>query len=308
MVKIIESYAGNTEQVRQLRAQINTALEKYDTVKVKLWQPGIMYQQDGNWLTVIDFINEWQGKPVIFYGNLVPLRDTVCEFYYTNDMFISDHRLYENDNMCKSLIKKLKKIDDRRKYHWDFLFGQHKPLKDELYKKLLMHSIESQVFHTYFKHNPKDGIWSHGYLPKTHSAETIDGNENPYDNSVRHSDLIDLEIYNQSYYSAVIETVIHNDFAMFSEKEAKPIMAGRPFVILGARHQLQAFRSLGFKTFASVIDESYDDIEDCYERFDAILNSMEKLTKENPIEVYRKLNPVLEHNKKHFLENNWTKV
>lgn len=308
MAKIIESFAGNTVQVIQLRDQIQKALEHNDSVKVKMWQPGIMYQQDENWLTVIDFINEWKDKPVIFYSNLVPLRDIECAFHYTNDMFISDHRLYHNNQLCRSLLDQLHPIENVRKYHWDFLFGQHKPLKDELYEKLVSHPVESRVFHTYFKHNPKDGTWSHGYVPRNHSAETIDGKQNPYQNSVRYSDLIDVEIYNQSYYSAVIETVIHNDFAMFSEKEAKPIMAKRPFVIMGARSQLRAFRSLGFKTFASVIDESYDDIEDCYARFDAVLNSMEKLTKENPVDVYRTLNSVLEHNKKHFLENNWATV
>lgn len=308
MTKIIESYAGNTEQVLELRNQINTALKNQDLVKVKLWQPGIMYQQDNKWMTVIDFINEWQDRPVVFYSNLVPLRKASCEFHYTNDMFISGHKLYEDNKLCKSLLQQLTPIENDRRYHWDFLFGQHKPLKDELYEKLLSHPIETRVFHTYFKHNPKDGIWSHGHVPKNHSAETIDGNENPYDNPVRHSDLIDLEIYNNSYYSVAIETVIHNDFAMFSEKEAKPIMAKRPFVVMGAKHQMKAFRSLGFKTFSPIIDESYDEIEDAEERFEAIMLCMQKLCEQNPKAVYRKLEHVLEHNKKHFIETRWPNV
>lgn len=308
MIKIIESFAGDTVQVIELREKINDALANNNLVKVKLWQPGIMYEEDNNWLTVINFINEWKGKPVIFYSNLVPLRELQCEFHYTNDMFISGHELYKQNALCRNLLDALKPIDNDRRYHWDFLFGQHKPLKDELYPKLLAHTVAPKVFHTYFKNNPVDGVWSHGHVPKNHSAETIDGNEDAFDNPVRHSDLIDVEIYNQTYYSAVIETVIHNDFAMFSEKEAKPIMAGRPFVILGAQHQLRAFRSLGFQTFSDVIDESYDGIEDRYERFDALLDSMQKLTEKDPVEVYNTLKPVLEHNRKHFLEHNWTRV
>lgn len=307
MTKIIHSFAGNTEEVIRLRKEIYQGLQT-DTVKVKLWQPGIMYQEDDKWLTVIDFINEWKDKPVIFYSNLVPLRGLECKFYYTNDMFICGHNLYNDNVLCSKLLEKLTPINTDRQFYWEFLFGQHKPLKDELYKKLLEHTVEPKVFHTYFKNNPNDGVWSNGFKPKKHSAETIDGGENAFDNPVRHSDLIDTEIYNQSYYSAVIETVIHNDFAMFSEKEAKPIMAQRPFVIFGARHQLRAFRSLGFETFEKVIDESYDEIEDCFKRFDAVLHSMEQLTKKNPIEVYQILKPVLEHNKKHFLENKWTKI
>ena len=181
-------------------------------------------------------------------------------------------------------------------------------MKNELYQKLLNHSVSDKTLHVYFGKDPSKGIWSNGSIPKTHTAETIDGNENAFVNPVRHSDLIDVEIYNQTYYSAVIETVIHNDFAMFSEKEAKPIMARRPFVIMGARHQLRAFRSLGFETFSPVIDESYDDIEDCLERFDSMLDAMEKLCKIDPVEVYKKLLPVIDHNKKHFLENKWTRI
>jgi hypothetical protein len=307
MPKIIESYAGNTEEVIRLRKEIKQALET-STVKVKLWQPGIMYQEDDKWLTVIDFINEWRGKPVVFYSNFIPLRDLECEFHYTNDMFISGHTLYNDNSLCKELLEKLNPVNISRPFQWEFLFGQHKPLKDELYKKLLEHTVESRVLHTYFKNNTANGIWSHGFKPQNHSAETIDGKENAFNNPVRYSDLIDTRIYNQSYYSAVIETVIHNDFAMFSEKEAKPIMAQRPFVIFGARHQLKAFKSLGFKTFENVIDESYDNVEDRYERFDAVLHSMEQLTKFNPVDVYEILKPVLEHNKKHFLNNSWTKI
>ena len=103
----------------------------------------------------------------------------------------------------------------------------------------------------------------------------------------------------------MIETTIHNDFAMFSEKEAKPIVAKRPFVVFGACGQLEAFRSLGFKTFDSVVDESYDLIEDKETRWHKALDSMLLLTEEDPKEVYRKLQEVLIHNKDHFENTEW---
>jgi hypothetical protein len=87
---------------------------------------------------------------------------------------------------------------------------------------------------------------------------------------------------------------------MFSGKEAKPIVAKRPFVIFGACGQLEAFRSLGFKTFDAVIDESYDLIKEKQERWQKALDSMFELTKSDPRDVYKKLADVLDHNKKHF--------
>ncbi len=102
-------------------------------------------------------------------------------------------------------------------------------------------------------------------------------------------------------------TTIHNDFAMFSEKEAKPIVAQRPFIIFGACRQLEAFKSLGFKTFDSVIDESYDTIEDKVTRWNKALDSMLSLTEKDPIRVYESLKYSLEHNKKHFEDSEWNR-
>jgi len=301
--KKIESFTGDTAEVTRLRREINSALDHGHTVKVKLWQPGIMYQQDGQWLSVINFINEWAGQDVQFFSNLVPLRETTSVLTYTNDMFISGHRLYLEDDLCRSLRKKLvKDVSSPRKYHWDLLLGQHRPFKDQLYDQIKQHEVVDKCFLTYM---PKGQcVWSHGHVPKQHTAETIgDSFANP-----RISDLIDPEIYNQTYYSCVVETVNHPDFAMFSEKFAKPIMARRPFVVFGSPRHLEAFRSLGFKTFNSVMDENYDLIDDRDERFQAVLDTMNALSTMDAKEVYDKLHDVLQHNFDHFLDTNWAKI
>ena len=103
----------------------------------------------------------------------------------------------------------------------------------------------------------------------------------------------------------MVETVISPKFAMFSEKQAKPMVAGRPFVIFGSPGHLKAFRKLGFKSFAPVIDESYDDEPDMSKRFSMVLDSMQKLAQQNPFDVYDKLKDILIHNKLHFENNNW---
>ena len=90
---------------------------------------------------------------------------------------------------------------------------------------------------------------------------------------------------------------------LFRSKEAKPIVAKRPFVIFGTAGQLKAFKQLGYKTFDLVIDESYDDIEDKETRWHKALDSMSKLSLQDPLRVYERLKPILEHNKKHFESN-----
>ena len=36
------------------------------------------------------------------------------------------------------------------------------------------------------------------------------------------------------------------------------MMSSKPFIVLGSKHFLKNLRSIGFKTFHPVIDESYD--------------------------------------------------
>ena len=98
---------------------------------------------------------------------------------------------------------------------------------------------------------------------------------------------------------------MHEDFCVFTEKTAKPIIAKRPFVVFGSVGQLRALRGLGFKTFSPVIDEDYDMITNDRDRFKKVLDSMLELSGQDPFVVYEKLKEVLDHNKKHFEENDW---
>ena len=73
-------------------------------------------------------------------------------------------------------------------------------------------------------------------------------------------------------------------------------MAGRPFIMLGGANYLKQLRRLGFKTFAPVIDESYDEITDFETRILKAFDSFKTLAKQDPGEITKKLLPVLQHN------------
>ena len=275
-MKHINSTAGNSNEVLVLRQQIIEALQDPDHVKVTLLQPGIMYQDDNEWKTVVDFMNEWEGKPVSFQSNLVPLKECKTQFDYSNDMFFTGPKLYKENKMCKGLLTKLlptyQKTVDKQ---WDLLLGEASDNKDWLYETIKNHPVLDKTFLTYFGKDTTKGYWGKDVVrPKKHTAETLGPLGNRFNTRIRCSDLLDPAIYNMTHYTAMIETTIHNDFAMFSEKEAKPIVAKRPFVIFGSCRQLEAFRSLGFMSFAPVIDESYDLIEDKHERWHKALDSM----------------------------------
>tara|TARA_B100001093_G_scaffold289767_1_gene276725 strand:- start:682 stop:1641 length:960 start_codon:yes stop_codon:yes gene_type:complete len=307
MESILTDNQGNTESINILRGKIQTELDKGNSVLVKLFQPGVMYQLAEQWLTVIDFMNEWEGKSVRFLSNLVPLKDCKVKFDYSNDMFFTGPNLYKENKMCVGLLDKLLPVDSKTAdKKWDLLLGETNDNKDWLHEKIQKHPVLEKTFLTYFGKDTNKGYWSDDVVrPKKHTAETLGPLANRFNTQIRCSDLIDPAIYNTTHYTAMIETTIHNDFAMFSEKEAKPIISKRPFVIFGACGQLKAFRSLGFKTFDPVIDESYDLIEDKHERWTKVLDTMLQLADMDHVEVYNKLKAILNYNKDHFENNKW---
>lgn len=63
-----------------------------------------------------------------------------------------------------------------------------------------------------------------------------------------------------------------------SEKTFRSILYKKPFIRLGMPGSLNILKQWGFKTFDGILfDESYDEIDDCYERVENILIQVEQL-------------------------------
>jgi hypothetical protein len=113
------------------------------------------------------------------------------------------------------------------------------------------------------------------------------------------------KIYAKTWYSAVCETVNTGTAFFMAEKITKVILARRVFVLFGASLYLQRLQDLGFETFGSIIDESYDSMSTVdTQRYQQAFNQMLSLSYQDPVKVYNKIKPVLDHNYNH-LEQLW---
>lgn len=298
--------SSGIEVVKKFRNLINNDYKNYDQIIVNLLEPGIVYSEYNKNFSFIDLIKENIDKNIIYYGCNYSNMSKKLPLQFVNYMFHYGPTLYKTDTVCINLLKNCIPFDKKSKKikKWDFLMGGKKEIKDRLFENIRSHDIFTEIFLTYYREDVKTGHWSNFVrIPKNHTAETID---DKFGSLIRYSDLIDPEIYNQTFFTALIETVCDNkDFCVFTEKTAKPIIAKRPFVVFGSPGQLKALQNLGFKTFSPIIDESYDlEINDQL-RFKKVLDSMHELTHKDPLYVYGKLKEILEHNKKHFEETNW---
>ena len=88
---------------------------------------------------------------------------------------------------------------------------------------------------------------------------------------------LETDLYQKTWFTAVMETDMWRRPFRITEKPLKPLVNFHPFVIFGNPGSLALLRAFGFQTFGSVLDESYDGERDPRKRFDRVYNEVRKL-------------------------------
>ena len=114
------------------------------------------------------------------------------------------------------------------------------------------------------------------------------------------SPFIPWEIYRRTNYSVLCETLGMGETFFMSEKAAKVLFGKRVFVAFAAQHYLKYLKQLGFQTFETVIDETYDNEPDYLKRYRQAFKQIQYLDTCNSTQLFEKLNPILEHNHHHL--------
>lgn len=101
-------------------------------------------------------------------------------------------------------------------------------------------------------------------------------------------------------FSLVGETSM--DVPYVTEKTYRCFFFKQPFIAYGAKGQNKEILNYGFKLFDNIIDYSFDDEPVHTKRFELLLNQLEKFKNENFNDIYKKVEPILEHNRKRVYE------
>ncbi len=102
------------------------------------------------------------------------------------------------------------------------------------------------------------------------------------------------------------ETVYFGRRLHITEKTFKAIALEMPFVLVAPAHSLEYMRSYGFKTFAGIFDESYDEETDDIKRVEKVtklLKDLDNLSVAERQQIHRACLPIVEHNFEHFYGN-----
>lgn len=255
----------------------------------------------------VDFIRRYDRSKICWFlcGSLTPqlLNSRTYKFL---DWFTTSVHFYKN--VRPSTLYDLRPYDVKP-LMFDALLGREKPHRTLSYNYIKEHGLDQQAVVTYLTRSfsGDDGtdfnqvtdqswIWQSegldGYLQARWTVEQV----KYYGHNMSLSQVMPLDVYNQTAYSLVCETNYNNDFVFYTEKTVKPILARRLFIPISHQYHLARLQELGFKTFHGIIDESFDEIEDYGQRHCAALEQLHWLCRQDQVSILERVKPIADHN------------
>jgi hypothetical protein len=260
---------------------------------------------------VIDCIRKFDRYGIAYYiAGFLDFQLEKANVNFWPDWFIRTICFYKEHK--PSLLFKLNPYQVKP-YTFDALLGQYRPNRTVAYDFIKKNNLNGIA--TYLNGSDglgtndsewlweSDGIENFEEVKKSHSS-SVKIKYYGYDNKpLTISQVIPIGIYNQSAYSLVCETSTNLRF--ITEKTVKPILARRLFITLGGQFHLEGLRSLGFKTFGSIIDESYDSIENQTLRVHSALEQLKWLCEQDQQDILNRCKDIVDHNFDLMYGKNW---
>ena len=227
--------------------------------------------------------------------------------------------------------KKTQEIFDRRHKPYKFLFlnGRARPHRKYLYERFRRRNLLESSLYTMLDAKPtvvrhfdlvEDGINVMATpselrrLPDCYEvARYRDPTFGPItDRTYLKQELFRLEwgeiyleprAYIDTYFSLVTETVCAESMYSFrTEKIAKPLAMGHPFIVASTPGFYRDLQNLGFRTFGHVINESFDTIDNAQDRMDRIVDIVTDLCSQDLDSFLSACEDVCKYNQQHLAE------
>lgn len=217
---------------------------------------------------------------------------------------------------------------------YDFLFlnGRSRPHRKYLWEQLKRRSLLDRSLWTMLDSRPIHRGWQHPFtlrendvdimstttplqrLPREYEVEqfrdTVIG-KGPLERTFVKSDLFNglwgeiylvPEVYRDTYFSLVTETVFDYPYSFRTEKIAKELVMGHPWICATSPGFYRDIRNLGFKTFGHLIDESFDSIANHQDRMDRIIDIVGDLCNNSLSSFLAAAREVCKYNQQHLIE------
>ena len=159
-------------------------------------------------------------------------------------------------------------------------------------------TVDEQHYSDYKFNNPRFDIMGT-------DLENYFGNTTITSNS---SATYDADHYAHTMFDVVLETVFDESRIHLTEKTLRPIACGQPFILVAPPGSLEYLKGYGFKTFSSLIDESYDKESNAVRRLQLVATEMRRIARLPASEkrtLASALKSITDYNKLHFFSHDF---
>jgi hypothetical protein len=113
---------------------------------------------------------------------------------------------------------------------------------------------------------------------------------------------LQADAYIDTYFSLVTETVFETHYSFRTEKIAKPLAMAHPWIAATNAGFYRDIRNLGFQSFDTLIDESFDTIDDHRDRMDRIVAVVQDLCDQDLDSFVDAAKDICKYNQQHLQE------
>jgi hypothetical protein len=108
------------------------------------------------------------------------------------------------------------------------------------------------------------------------------------------------EPYEDTYFSLVTESEYQYPYSLRSEKIAKPLALGHPWIVASNKGFYREMHNLGFRTFDGIIDESFDQIDNHQDRMERIVQTVCDLCSQDLPSFLAACKDICKYNQQHL--------
>lgn len=116
--------------------------------------------------------------------------------------------------------------------------------------------------------------------------------------------IVNPKCYHDTYFSVVTETIFDYPYTFRTEKIWKPILMGHPWITVANRGYYRDLRNQGFQTFNSLIDESFDGIDDPHDRINRVIQVIADILSNGAGDFLQKSKDICVYNQQRLIEYN----
>jgi hypothetical protein len=252
---------------------------------------------------------------------LIASGDLESEFRYCKTDYFTNIVDYTENKIAQ--IQAVLDHKNQRPYEFLFLNGRLRPHRkylidglrnQKLLNRALWSNLESNVTLGYTSSLAVDTNESIRLLPAKYEIDRAVLNlaNLPKSGSVKSQlfgdtwgdAVINHRCYTDTWFSLVTETIFDYPHSFRTEKIYKPILMAHPFVVAANQGYLKDLRTAGFRTFHTLIDESYDQINCPSSRAECIINTVRDIVNTGAAEFWKASQDICKYNQQRLVEHN----